>query len=195
MPRHTQHSGASIAVTGRMYRQCGGMPAIASGEDRAFIAALRRADARIRHAPECHVTVSGRIDGRAPGGMAETIRRRLCAPDLFLDDRLEPANHCARRARLRRALRLCLTDKTLLPAFAEETKLSQATLGHVLGSNTFGKAWALAESESPVLARRRVPASDLPSQMRRAQEICDVLRQKSERHLPEPPACIAEAAE
>jgi GT2 family glycosyltransferase len=195
MPRHTQHSGASIAVTGRMYRQCGGIPAIASGEDRAFIAALRRADARIRHAPEVHVTVSGRIDGRAPGGMAETIRRRLCAPDLFLDDRLEPANHCARRARLRRTLRLCLTDRALLPAFAEETGLSETALGQVLRSSTFGTAWAMLESESPILARQKVPVSGLPNQMRRAQEICDALRLQSERHVPEPPACIAEAAD
>jgi hypothetical protein len=195
MPRHTQHSGASIAVTGRMYRRCGGIPAIPSGEDRAFIAALRRADARIRHAPECHVTVSGRIDGRAPGGMAETIRRRMGAPDLFLDDRLEPADHCARRAQARRKLRLCLTDATLLPAFAEETGLSQTALGHMLRSNTFGSAWAFVESESHVLKRQKVPIADLPNQMRRAQEICDLLRLQSGRMLPEPPASIAEAAD
>jgi hypothetical protein len=195
MPRHTQNSGASIAVIGHMYRQCGGIPAVARGEDRAFIAALRRADARIRHAPECHVTVSGRIDGRASGGMAETIRRRLRAPDLFLDSRLEPANDCARRARLRRTLRLCLTDKSLLPDFAKETGISYTQVCQMLRSSTFGSAWALVEAESPQLARQQVPVSDLSTQMRCAQEICDSLRLEDERRMPNPPACFAEAAE
>jgi hypothetical protein len=195
MPRHTQHSGASIAVTGRMYRQCGGIPAIARGEDRAFFAALRRADARIRHSPDCHVTVSGRIDGRATGGMAETIRRRIGAPDLFLDARLEPANQCARRARLRRTLRLCQADKSIVPAFAEETGLSRTLLTQVLRSNSFGAAWALVESESPTLARKKVAVSDLANQMRRAQEICDSLRQRNECHSTEASAHFAEAAE
>ncbi len=77
LPRHTQHSGASLAVTAAAYERCGGVPAIPCGEDRALVDALRRVDARIRHALEVHVTVSGRTEGRSPGGMADTIRRRL----------------------------------------------------------------------------------------------------------------------
>ena len=107
-PRHTQHSGASIAVTVEAYRRCGGIPPIASGEDRALIAALRRVGASIRHSPAVHVTVSGRTVGRATGGMAETIRRRLEKPDEFLDDRLELAMNCARRAAARGTLRTAL---------------------------------------------------------------------------------------
>jgi len=195
MPRHTHHSGASIAVTGRMYRQCGGLPGIPQGEDRAFIAALRRADARVRHAPECHVTVSGRIEGRAPGGMAETIRRRLAAPDLFLDDRLEPAEDCARRARLRHALRRCRADPILLHAFAAETGLSADILVQMRCANTFGNTWALVEAESPVLVRQKVAVADLPRQMRRAQQICDALRLSEEHLACDSQACLQEAAE
>ena len=99
LPRHTQHSGASIAVTAAAFARCGGVPAIPSGEDRALIAALRRVDARIRHAPEVHVSVSGRTEGRSEGGMADTIRRRLAKPDEYIDDRLEPALDCARAGR------------------------------------------------------------------------------------------------
>jgi hypothetical protein len=44
------------------------MPATPFGEDRAFFDALRRIDARIRHAPGARVVVSARIVGRAPGG-------------------------------------------------------------------------------------------------------------------------------
>ena len=102
LPRHTQNSGASIAVTVAAYRRAGGIPAAILGEDRAFFAALRRIDARIRHSPACHAVVSGRAEGRAAGGMAETIRRRLRTPDLLLDERLEPAADCTRRAHLRR---------------------------------------------------------------------------------------------
>jgi len=101
-PRHTENSGASVAVTRAAYHRVGGIPTVALGEDRAFYAALRIAGLRIRHAPEVRVVVSGRILGRAAGGMADTIRRRLVAPDLWLDDALEPV--AARVMRLRRAL-------------------------------------------------------------------------------------------
>ncbi|WP_457836115.1 hypothetical protein, partial [Staphylococcus aureus] len=73
------------------WRRVGGLEPTPLGEDRAFADRLRRADCRIRHAPEVWVTVSGRIEGRAVGGMADTIRRRLSRPDTLLDDRLEPA--------------------------------------------------------------------------------------------------------
>lgn len=176
LPRHTQHSGASLAVTGAMYRQAGGMPAVAHGEDRAFVAALRRADARIRHAPEVHVTVSGRTEGRAKGGMADTIRRRMSAPDLFLDDRLEPAENCARRARLRRALRLCLSDSALVAPLAAELGLPADLITTALVRTGFGTTWAMIEQQSAILVRHKVPVGDLPAQMRRAQQICGALR-------------------
>jgi hypothetical protein len=195
MPRHTQHSGASIAVTGRMYRLCGGVPAMNHGEDRALIEALRRVDARIRHAPECHVTVSGRIDGRAAGGMADTIRRRLVAPDPFLDDRLEPADLCALRARLRSTLRLCRMEPDRLRAFAGEVGLSPVILGQMVWANSFGQAWAFVERESPVLRRQKVAVADLPAQMRRAQEICDALRLRDEHTASQHAASLAEAAD
>jgi hypothetical protein len=70
-----------------------------------LIGALRRVDARIRHALGVHVTVRGRIEGRTPGGMADTIRRHLSGRDELLDPRLEPAVDCARRAAGRASLR------------------------------------------------------------------------------------------
>ena len=74
-PRHTEHSGASLAVTLKAYRRAGGIPPVPIGEDRAFVEALRKVDTRIRHSPAVRVVVSGRIVGRAAGGMADTIRR------------------------------------------------------------------------------------------------------------------------
>ncbi len=105
-PRHAEASGASIAVTEAAWRLVGGLAPLPFGEDRGFIDSLRRRDCRIRHAPEVWVSVSGRIEGRAVGGMADTIRRRLLAPDLFLDDQLERVDDAVRRARLRRLARV-----------------------------------------------------------------------------------------
>ena len=184
-PRHTQHSGASIAVTARAYAMAGGMPAKAVGEDRAFFAALRHIDARIRHAPECHVTVSGRMNGRATGGMADTIRRRMVSPDEFLDDRLEPADDCARRADLRRRLRDCLADPALVREFAEDICMEPEWLERRLAAGSFGAAWADIEQTSTVLQRRRVAVEDLPKHMARAQALCTTLREKAALHQPE----------
>jgi hypothetical protein len=91
-PRHDEHSGASIAVRLPAYLAAGGMPRQPTGEDRAFFDSLRRTGARIRHAPEVWVTVSGRLDGRAKGGMADTIRSRMHQAPEWLDDRLEPVD-------------------------------------------------------------------------------------------------------
>jgi len=193
MPRHTQHSGASIAVTAHMYRLAGGLPALPSGEDRAFFEALRRVDARIRHSPDVHVTVSGRIHGRAAGGMAETIRRRLTTPDLFLDDRLEPADDCARRARLRNALRQSLTQPGLLPRIAAETNILQYRIAERLRCGSFGSAWAFVESESFTLVKRKVAVAELAYQIARAEAICQELRCRQ--NIAVQPVQLLEAAE
>ena len=177
LPRHTQHSGASIAVTAAAYASSGGVPDIASGEDRAFIAALRRVDAKLRHAPEVHVTVSGRIIGRSTGGMADTIRRRLSAPDAFLDDRLEPATDCARRAwcraTLRRAHANLSVDGDLLAA---QLGLTTAALAPMLRTRFFGAAWEAVEAAAPALRRCLVLVAELPDHMATATAILAELR-------------------
>ncbi len=194
MPRHTQNSGASIAVTVQAFRAAGGVPAVPCGEDRAFLVALRRIDAKIRHSPDCHVTVSGRIIGRAAGGMADTIRRRIEAPDPFLDDRLEPALHCARRANLRRRFRACRNGLDSISDLAAATALDAVWLTSLLSHVRFGAAWAEIERESPVLRRQLVAVADLPEQMATAEAICRTLRQRAARHdpvAPEPRRSIA----
>jgi hypothetical protein len=184
LPRHTQHSGASIAVSARIYTLAGGLPAVHVGEDRAFFVALRHVDARIRHSPACHVTVSGRMQGRAAGGMADTIRRRMLSPDAYLDDRLEPADCCARRADLRRRLRACLADHELVAEFAEDVKLDAAWVTALVHAGRLGKAWTAIEEHSVVLQRRRVAVNDLPEQMARAEELCRRLRAEMDADLP-----------
>jgi len=183
-PRHAEHSGASICVTLDAYRRAGGMPAAPLGEDRAFFAALRRVDARIRHAPDVQVTVSGRMQGRAPGGMADTIRRRLTQPDAWLDDALEPATAAVRRARLRgnlrRAFALGTARAVVTRGVARELGLPVEAVTAALETPWFGEAWARLEGCSPVLARAPVAVADLPGEMARALRERDALRRRAQ---------------
>ena len=171
-PRHTEHSGASICVTLGAYRRVGGIPPIAVGEDRAFYAALRRADARIRHAPEVCVTVSGRIDGRAVGGMADTIRRRLVTPDAFLDDALEPVADRVRRARLRAEVRRLLQGRGEAPTWLyRELGCDATSVDSALKQGTFGVAWEMIEDMAARLTPVRVPVAALADETGKARRI------------------------
>src|SRR5579863_5050994 len=189
-PRHTEHSGASIAVTLSAYRKAGGLPAVPVGEDRAFIEALRRVDARIRHAPEVRVVVSGRIQGRAAGGMADTIRRRLVSSDETLDERLEPARMAAERARMRGyARQLRSAEKPSDRSIDLLSLRSMVPVGQIkelLGSARFGEAWFQLESRSPALRRLPVFLRDLPTQRRVAQAILATLDSQHVRNARRP---------
>jgi GT2 family glycosyltransferase len=145
-PHHTTISGATLAVTRRAYLSVGGMPRVPLGEDKAFVAELRRRDARIRFAPDVQVVTSGRTAGRAPGGVADTLRLRSAAPDALCDEALEPCTAAYRRAlwrgRLRRRGRF----------------RRRASTG-------FGEAWERIEATNPMLARRALAPAELPRQI------------------------------
>jgi len=177
-PRHSEHSGASIAVTLDAYRRVGGVPAAPTGEDRAFIAALRRIDARIRHAPGLQVAVSGRIVGRAAGGMADTIRRRIVRQDPTVDDRLEPARDRARRAALRAAFREARDRLALPPALAVALEVGIDELAAALALPFAGAGWAMLEACSPILQQNPVLRDDLARETRQARQIRDRLRSR-----------------
>ena len=179
-PRHSEHSGASLAVTVGAYLRAGGIPAVPLGEDRAFVEALRRIDARIRHAPDVTVTVSGRLEGRAVGGMADTMRRRTMAQDATIDDRLEPVRDHARRCRLHRRFRTAwaAAQPGAIEAFglARALGVGRAELACMLAQPFAGAGWAMAEVESALL-RRRTPVlrTDLATQTLVARRLRDQL--------------------
>ena len=75
-PCHWAKSGATLAVRQAVYRAVGGMPDMPTGEDRAFVDAVRAHDFIVRHTADVEVVTSGRLDGRALGGVADTIKLR-----------------------------------------------------------------------------------------------------------------------
>jgi glycosyltransferase involved in cell wall biosynthesis len=179
-PRHIEESGASIGVTVEAFRRAGGLPSLALGEDRVFFDHLRRVDARIRHALDIEVTVSGRVDGRAKGGMADTMRRRIEHADEWLDDRWERPDACARRARLRAATRVawlnnhsqdrdCLRAK--MGALAVSLGLLPSTVQEQLRFTTFGATWNRIQQLSPILVRRQILAANLEIEIQHAASI------------------------
>ena len=173
-PRHDEHAGASIAVTVPAYHRAGGMPPALFAEDRAFFAALRRVDARIRHAPDLRVVVSARTVGRAQGGMADTMRRRMEQMDAFLDDRLEPVADAAHRASLRARLRHAWIGSGF--SRLAELGLTAREIGALAAARHFGAAWAEIEARRPALRRVRVPVAALPVQTALATALRDRLR-------------------
>ena len=170
-PRHGEASGASIAVTVDALARAGGVPALAMGEDRALAAALARIDARIRHDPDIRVTVSGRLEGRAAGGMADTMRRRMTRQDEFTDEQLEPAVDALRRADFRRRVHAAWADPGSEPDLAADLLLHPATLTRLLDTPYRGTAWADIEQASAVMRRRRVRFAELPRQIAHAKDL------------------------
>ena len=73
-PRNLQHFGASLACTPAIYALAGGLPPVKPLEDIAFVDALRRVGARIRHCPDTHIFTSARLDGRAEVGLSGQLR-------------------------------------------------------------------------------------------------------------------------
>ncbi len=72
-PRHRDHTGGSLAVRGDVYAAVGGLPALPVREDLAFVSRVRAAGGLLVHPPSVRVTVSARLVGRAPGGMADCL--------------------------------------------------------------------------------------------------------------------------
>jgi glycosyltransferase involved in cell wall biosynthesis len=171
-PRHTEASGASLAVRVDAYRRVGGIPAIPTGEDRAFVRALWMMDARVRHDPAIEVVVSGRIIGRAEGGMADAIQRRMIQQDEFTDDQVEPVEDAFRRYSLRRRARRMWSGPPDA-ALARDLGLSHARLSACLAHRFFGSSWAELEARSAVLQRRRVRFVDLPAEIAAAEALLD----------------------
>jgi hypothetical protein len=166
-PNHRVSSGASLALTVAAYRAIGGLPARSLGEDAALTASLDEAGFRVRHALEVFVQTSCRIAGRAPGGAADTMQRRLADLNAPCDDDLEPALQIARRAMCRSLLRRVWQNGVVESPIAVRLQISTDVIRRLLAEEaTFQEAWDALSSESPVLKNRRtLRPSELPREI------------------------------
>jgi hypothetical protein len=178
-PRHTHQSGASIAVRSAVYTAVGGLPLVSHSEDRGFVARLRGRDCKIRHDSGIVVTVSGRRLGRAAGGMAEAIARRIIQQDQWADDRLELPQAALRRAQLRRAARTVWSSHVDCRSLALALGLPISQVQTLMRSPWFGTAWVEIEAVSPILRREPIAMASLKDGIREAEPILFLLRQSN----------------
>ena len=187
-PNHRVSSGASIAVTVAAYDAVGGMPDRALGEDGAFTAMLEEKGFRVRHPLDVSVLTSCRLNGRATGGAADTMRYRRDVPNAPCDDELEPALATLRRAVMRGLLRRASEERKLGPAierlYGEHWRPNCA-------ASTFTDVWKQMEARHPKL-RRGLPLrpSDLPRQIAVAKFILRHLRLKAQTSIVRGDRCL-----
>jgi len=174
-PRHQQQSGASIAVTRDIFYLASGMPHEATVEDQALVERLRLVDARIRHAPDIVVNLSGKP---ARGmGIVEAARRRMRQQDALADEKLEPAIDALRRATARARMRAVRQGRENEGALAQDLLIDPVEMQRILAAPFHGQAWAAVQAASPVLRyRRRVAFAGLDRETRIALELRDRLR-------------------
>jgi hypothetical protein len=101
-PRHSDHTGASLAVRADVYAAVGGIPALPFREDLAFVSRVKGAGYRVRHSLDVRVRVSARLEGRARGGMADCIRGWMRAEESGLPHLVEAPIAIAARLAKRR---------------------------------------------------------------------------------------------
>jgi hypothetical protein len=107
-PRHLAHFGASLACTPEIYALAGGMPPVRRLEDVAFVDALRRVDARLRHDLAVLVYTSARLDGRADVGLSGQLRLWQETSDLWQQHIVDSCEWLIHRfSTLRRLRALC----------------------------------------------------------------------------------------
>jgi GT2 family glycosyltransferase len=164
-PNHGQISGASLAISARAYDAVGGAPVLPFGEDRALAARIRAFDLPIRFCDAARVVTSCRLDGRASGGMADTIRARVMDADLHCDDRLEPALATGFRARLRARLRRDWDKPDVIDGRLRRLGLDAHGRQEVFRHRHFGAAWASIEATVPALRRVRLERAQLAGEL------------------------------
>ena len=76
-PLHGQSCGASLAFRSWAYNAAGGFDPVPCHEDALIVARMERMGLRVARPAMVCVFASCRLIGRAPGGMASTISRRL----------------------------------------------------------------------------------------------------------------------
>ncbi len=133
-PRHGDHTGASLAIRVDVYRACGGVPLIPTGEDCALVIAALATGARLVHPADVYTYVSPRLQGRAEGGMAMAMQDLFGVAASGTVPMAPSLEHWRARASWRRALRtqpdghvLIARQEPLLPPMPHDMALEIAS--------------------------------------------------------------------
>lgn len=174
-PRHYQASGANLVLKMGLVGATNGWVWPACGEDKALVEFLEERDYRVRHDTSVRVLTSGRLFGRAKGGMAETMRHRIVEPESPCDIRLERLDRAYFRARSRRMFRdlYARNDDRIeqVARFAVRTQLATEAVEEALTLPYFGTAWRRIESASERLGRHALSPSQLAGECVRAESL------------------------
>jgi hypothetical protein len=174
-PRHFSASGANLAIRVEALQTITDFPRVACSEDKLLARMLEAQGCRVRHDCITKIHTSGRLFGRAEGGMADTMRERIRVPNAPCDERLECVASACFRARLRRALRDAFAQgsitksdiRIILSAFDMDTD------GVFWGAEraTFGTFWELLEQSHPRLQRQAITPDRLTTEIQEAQRL------------------------
>lgn len=159
-PRHGDHTGASLALRAGLYRAVGGLPALRRGEDNALVARVQEQGGRLRHCPAVSVHVSDRAQGRAEGGMAVEMIRRLAVIGAGAAYQLPSPAYWGALIRRRAALRRLWPETVAAKGWsgvAEELGLSYEDRA-AIAPETCPNAIAFVERASRLLDARAAPA-------------------------------------
>jgi hypothetical protein len=177
-PRHGMTAGASLGVRLCWYQKVGGVPLQPAGEDRALVQRLQGAGACVRHCVQTRVVTSCRLQGRAPGGMADTMRQRIAEPDAVCDATLEPVSSAVERylwrAALRRQHRIGRFGRSR--SWASSLAIPARSIERIVSLQNFEAAWQAIEAESGHLRSRLLRPADLPAQIILAKQVLRTLR-------------------
>lgn len=164
-PFHGTISGANLALSVAAYDRIGGAPIVPYGEDRALVRRFLDHDLPVFYSDASRVVTSCRLEGRAPGGMADTIASRLAGGQHWCDETLEPARQAWFRAHVRAQLRRTFRDYRQRDAALTEAGLSCEQCRMAPSFTGFGALWAFVEATSPRLARRRMSWEDMVAEL------------------------------
>ncbi len=183
-PHHIWAWGASLAITVDAYRRIGGLPAVPLAEDRAFAAAVERADLRLRRSYAPVVYTSPRRVGRAPGGFADLIRGFAGGDDALCDAALEPTRDLVRRLRWRARLRIAFARGGTAAADMAARELG---IGAITATG-FGAFWHGVETAATGLRRERLAPERLADEVALAERLVNRL---AARRGDSPPSALA----
>lgn len=159
LPAHWNVGGADLVFGKSLYTAIGGIPVLASGEDRAFVAEAERNDHRVVYSSGVVVRTSCRLNGRAAGGLADSLVSWIVDHDPVCDDRLFDASASGRRFWLRGRLRR-LGNSPAGDALLHALGL-RAEAVRRRSSETFGAFWDRIDARCFQIGRQRLRVSDL----------------------------------